>query len=88
MARILDDKSLDHDPTQFSFHKCYEDAPNPTLDLPALGLVGVPLSEREAQAVASQCKPNPVEMKDHPEMRSSCGIWEMEPQLVRAKKLS
>lgn len=43
----------------FSFHKTYTDAPNPGLCLSDLGIVGLPLSIRDAEAVKSRCTQAP-----------------------------
>ncbi|KZV95593.1 hypothetical protein EXIGLDRAFT_644081 [Exidia glandulosa HHB12029] len=55
---VLDSSDLDFQGS-IAFSRTYDDAPNPTLRLDELGVVGLPLSTTEAGRVISQCTQAP-----------------------------
>lgn len=67
----------------FSFSKTYSDAPNPALKLSDLGIVGLPLSTREAEAVKSRSRQAPFGMGERTVVdRTVRDTWEMDASLV------
>lgn len=49
----------------FSFHKTFEDAPNPVLSIAKLGTVGLPLSARDAAAIKAEAQQAPFGKGEH-----------------------
>lgn len=49
LAALIDDK-WGHD-RSFEFQQVYRAAPNPALRVEGVGVIGIPLSERDAQAI-------------------------------------
>lgn len=81
------EEALDRDDINFkgdfSFKKTYEDAPNPTLSLSGMGLVGLPLSVRDAEAIKTNCIQAPFGKGDKTLVDKTVrDTWEMDGSLV------
>ncbi|GJE87373.1 hypothetical protein PsYK624_034560 [Phanerochaete sordida] len=69
--------------TAFSFHETYPQAPNPTLNLSGVGVVGLPLSARDAEAIKSGCVQAPFGMGERTVVDTTVrDTWEMDAKLV------
>lgn len=67
----------------FSFERTFEEAPNPALRLENLGVIGLPLSERDADAIKAHAKLAPFGMGERTIVKKSVrDTWEMDAQLV------
>ena len=67
----------------FASKELYEDAPNPTLDLPDIGPIGLPLSEREAMVIKSRCTRASFNVREGILTEKDTGsIWEMDAKQV------
>ena len=67
----------------FSVYKTYGDAPNPSLCIQDVGIVGVPLSTRDAEAIKSKAEQAPFGMGERTivdtEVRDT---WEIDASMV------
>ncbi|KAI0089277.1 hypothetical protein BDY19DRAFT_1070864 [Irpex rosettiformis] len=78
LAAILDFKD------NFSFHREYPDAPGPGLCLSDLGVVGLPLSKREAEVVKTHCIQAPVRKGERVfDDKTVQDTWEMDASQVK-----
>lgn len=69
----------------FSFNKTYTDAPNPGLQLADLGIVGLPLSVREAEKMRSRCAQAPFGKGERTLVDKTVrDTWEMDALKVSA----
>ena len=69
--------------SEFSFNKHYGDAPNPALRLDKLGTVGLPLSDRDADAIKAHAVQAPFGMGERTVVDTSVrDTWEMDAELV------
>jgi hypothetical protein len=68
-------QGLDFGGHPFAFSRRYAtgDAPNPHLNIDGLGVVGIPLSVRDARAIIPVCTPAPV---------NQVGVWEISSDRV------
>lgn len=67
----------------FSFSESYADAPNPVLKLSDLGVVGLPLSLRDAEAIKSHAVQAPFGMGEETVVDKTVrDTWEMDAALV------
>ena len=80
----LKDKSINSN-TSFSFNRTYPEAPNPALSLADIGLVGLPLSIRDAELVKTRCVQAPFGMGERTVVDKTVrDTWEMDAKQVRA----
>lgn len=67
----------------FSFNNSYADIPNPALKLSDLGIVGLPLSTRDAEAIKSRSIQAPFGMGERTVVDKTVrDTWEMDAKLV------
>lgn len=79
----MSDPSLQQQ-SAFSFSRSYPDAPNPGLKLADLGLVGLPLSARDADAIKSCGEQAPFGKGERTVVDKSVrDTWEMDAKKVR-----
>ncbi len=68
----------------FAFHRTYSVAPNPALHIDGLGIVGLPLSLRDAAAIKAQSSQAPFGMADRTVVNKSVrDTWEIDAKQVR-----
>ena len=73
----------------FSFSRAYPSAPNPALHVDGLGMVGLPLSERDATAIKSASEQAPFGMADKTVVDKSVrDTWEIDGNKVISKPSS
>ncbi|KAL0565075.1 hypothetical protein V5O48_016954, partial [Marasmius crinis-equi] len=71
----------------FAFCKTYDDAPNPCLSLEGLGMVGLPLSQREARVVIENSIQAPFGQGERTVVdREVRDTWEMDASKVQFKQ--
>ena len=77
-------KSIPFDPyhlSTFSFKDTTDDAPNPVLHVAQLGIVGLPLSERDAAAIKMQARPASLSTGGHATIAQPViDAWEIDGQ--------
>ena len=79
----LQDKSICSN-ASFSFSRSYPEAPNPALSLADIGLVGLPLSIRDAELVKTRCTQAPFGMGERTIVDKTVrDTWEMDAKQVR-----
>ncbi|GJE87377.1 hypothetical protein PsYK624_034600 [Phanerochaete sordida] len=67
----------------FSFHRTYPEAPNPALKLSDLGIVGLPLSTREAESIKAHSAQAPFGMGERTLVDKTVrDTWEMDGKKV------
>ncbi|KIP06179.1 hypothetical protein PHLGIDRAFT_469915 [Phlebiopsis gigantea 11061_1 CR5-6] len=78
----LKDKSI-NSTASFSFSQTYPEAPNPALSLADIGLVGLPLSIRDAELVKTRCVQAPFGMGERTIVDKTVrDTWEMDAKQV------
>ena len=82
LQTALSDKSTNFQ-AAFSFNKSFPDAPNPALKLADLGIVGLPLSIRDAEAIKSRAVQAPFGMGERTVVDTTVrDTWEMDTTQV------
>lgn len=73
----------------FSFGCAYAQAPNPILDITEVGVIGLPLSKRDAEAIKSNAHPATFGQGERsPAHRSTHETWEVNADQVYIQRLA
>lgn len=81
-GETLDSAKSNHQGT-YAFHQTYPDAPNPGLQVADLGVLGLPLNPREAEALKSRCKLAPFGKGERTIIdRNVRDTWEVDASMV------
>jgi hypothetical protein len=89
LRRILEQDSLVSPTGTFSSSRLYADAPNPSLNVEGLGVIGFPLSEAAAKHLISGCTQAPFGKGEQTIVDTSVrDTWEIDASQVRIELMT